>query len=93
MNCHHCKFHRNCINGAWCTNLKAYVEHQLIENCSYYEEKTFVENHKTCAWAKGNTCRFWGCSHRELYKDIESDHDYDFFMENSKCTNFKKPKK
>nr|DAT31280.1 MAG TPA: hypothetical protein [Caudoviricetes sp.] len=39
MNCHHCKFHRNCINGAWCTNLKAYVEHQLIENCSYYEEK------------------------------------------------------
>lgn len=24
------------------------------------KKKTFIESHKTCAWAKGNTCKFWG---------------------------------
>ncbi len=57
------------------------------------ETKTLIESHRTCAWAKGNTCMYWKCSHRELYKDIESEHDYEFFMSNSKCTNYKRPKK
>ena len=43
------------------------------------ETKTFIESHRTCALAKGNTCMYWKCSHRELYKDIESEHDYEFF--------------
>lgn len=48
------------------------------------ETKTFIESHRTCALAKGNTCMYWKCSHRELYKDIESEHDYEFFISNSK---------
>lgn len=57
------------------------------------QQETFIECHNTCGWAKGNTCKFWGCSHRKLYSEIESEHDYEFFMANSKCTNFKRPKK
>ena len=34
---------------------------------------------------------FGGCSHRKLYSEIESEHDYEFFMANSKCS-FYKPK-
>lgn len=37
--------------------------------------KTFVECHNTCARSSGRTCKFWGCSHRKLYSEIESEHD------------------
>lgn len=53
--------------------------------------KTFVECHNTCARSSGRTCKFWGGSHRKLYNEIESEHDYEFFMANSKCS-FYKPK-
>ena len=48
--------------------------------------KTFIECHNTCARSSGRTCKFWGCSHRKLYSEIESEHDYEFFMANSKCS-------
>lgn len=54
--------------------------------------KSFIESHRTCAWSRGNTCKFWGCSHRELYSEIETEHDYDFFMANSACKQFKSRK-
>lgn len=53
--------------------------------------KTFVECHNTCARSSGRTCKFWGCSHRKQYNEIESELDYEFFMANSKCS-FYKPK-
>lgn len=55
------------------------------------QAKTFVECHNTCARSSGRTCKFWRCSHRKLYGEIESEHDYEFFMANSKCS-FYKPK-
>lgn len=51
-----------------------------------------VNSHMTCAWGRGNTCKFWGCSHRELYSEEESTHDYEFYMANSACKHYK-PKK
>ena len=69
--------------------------HGLISKCEDLKKektvKTFVECHNTCARSSGRTCKFWGCSHRKLYSEIESEHDYEFFMANSKCS-FYKPK-
>lgn len=52
----------------------------------------FIECHSTCAWARGNTCKFWGCSHRDLYREREREHDYEHYMAHSKCSNYKRPK-
>lgn len=99
MICKDCLYQRNCINGSWCIERKIYVEYRVINQCEYYGKKkkvevgAFIECHKTCAFSRGNTCKFWSTSHRELYKEIENEHDYEFFMANSKCTHYKRPKR
>lgn len=75
----------------WSTRLSINVN--IMGRKKKVEVGAFIECHKTCAFSKGNTCKFWSTSHRELYKEIENEHDYEFFMVNSKCTHYKRPKR
>lgn len=75
----------------WSTRLSTNVN--IMRKKKNVEVGTFIECHLTCAFSRGNTWKFWATSHRELYREIESDHDYEFFMANSKCTHYKRPKK
>ena len=75
----------------WSTRLSINVN--IMGRKKKVEVGAFIECHKTCAFSKGNACKFWSTSHRELYKEIENEHDYEFFMANSKCTHYKRPKR
>ena len=65
----------------WSTGLSINVN--IMGRKKKVEVGAFIECHKTCAFSRGNTCKIWSTSHRELYKEIENEHDYEFFMANA----------